>query len=79
MLTIPAKIFEQKKISEKNTEIKKILTWSIETYKKNYWEYPENLKKIEEMEIISDIDLLTNKKNILYRKNGNWFFLEMLH
>ena len=83
---ISIKIFENKKISQKNLEIEKILTWSIEEYKNIYWEYPKNLEKIEEKNIINDINILKNKKNILYKNSSNnilnnnssWFILKIL-
>jgi len=78
IIIIPTKFFEQKKISEKNKNIKEILVWSVETYKKNFWEYPENLNKIEEEKIISDINLLKNKEKIFYKKNWSWYFLKIL-
>ena len=77
IFTISAKIFEYKKISEKNSEVKKILIWSIETYKKNSWEYPDNLNKIEESGIINNINILKNKKNIFYEKESTWFVLNI--
>lgn len=83
---ISIKFFEHKKISQKNLEIKKILIWSIEEYKNNFWEYPENLNKIEEKNIINNINILKNKKNIIYKKTqvntlnktSPWYILEIL-
>ena len=75
---ISVKNFENKKVSEKNLEIKEILTWSIKEYKKNSWEFPENLNKIEEKNIINDIWILIDKNSILYKKTWTWYKLEIL-
>ena len=77
ILFLSIKFFEHKKISEKNLEIKEILIWSIEEYKNKSWEYPENLKQIEEFWIINDINILKNKEKINYKKNINWYKLEI--
>lgn len=69
--------FKQKKISEKNSEIKEILIWSINNYKENFWEYPNNLNEIEKEEIINDIWILKEKDKIFYKKNWTWYFLEI--
>lgn len=65
---VPVKFFEHEKKIQKNTEIKKILIWSIEEYKKKSWNYPENLNQIEKFWIINDINILKNKKYIFYKK-----------